>query len=99
MPGVSFREVKNLVTMRDLLAHYEVQVRCTNPAKQQYKARCPLPTHSADTKESLEVNFEKNCFQCWSKSCGGKGGVLDFVMLMEGVNAYGAAVKILGWFG
>lgn len=97
MPGVNFGEVKKMVGMQDLLARYNVEVRCCNPATQQFKGRCPLPTHKSD-KETFSVNFDRDCWKCWAPSCS-QGGVLDFVKEMEGCSLLEAAKKIVQWFG
>lgn len=105
MPSIDFAEVKRMVNMQDLLVHYNVSMRCPNPARpEQLKGNCPLPTHKHDGKESFNVNLERNCWSCWSRSClagrdGKDGGVLDFARLMEGCSLFEAAAKIVQWFG
>jgi hypothetical protein len=105
MPGLDFGEVKRMVTMRDLLDHYHISMRCPNPARpEQLKGTCPLPTHNHDTKESFNANLEKNCWSCWSTGCldnrhGKDGSALDFVVFMEGCSLHEAAKKIVEWFG
>ena len=102
MAYIDFKVAKSLVNMEMLLNHYHVPFQ---PKPQLYNLACPLPTHKAGDKRSLNVNLERNIWSCKSGSCvagrnGREGGnVLDFVIAMEDCNPYEAAIKIVSWFG
>lgn len=101
-PFLDFKAIRERVPFLDVLARYRVEVRKVNHS--QFKARCPLPSHSNGKEEAtFYVNTDKNVFCCHSDSCkkagnGASGNVLDFVRLMEGVQAYEAAAKLNEWY-
>src|SRR5579871_1317694 len=83
---VDFKEIKQRVSIEDVLGRYGVQLRRVN--QNSLRGRCPLPTHSsAKSAESFSAHTGKNIWACQSASCaearqGKKGGnILDFVAL------------------
>lgn len=101
MPLLDLKGIKRMVSMDQLLSRYHVNLRKVNHV--QFRGRCPLPTHSStESKESFNVNTEKNIWSCLSDSCvkarGRKGGnVLDFVSHMEKCSIVEAGKKLLEW--
>jgi DNA primase len=96
---VDFREIKQRVSIEDVLGHYGIRLRRVN--QNSLRGKCPLPTHSsAKSAESFSAHTGKNIFACQSDSCasarqGKKGGnILDFVALMENCSIRDAAVKL-----
>lgn len=85
---VDFKSVKAKVSMETVLSHYDVRLR--RVGVDQFRGRCPLPTHSsARSNNSFSVSFIRNVWSCQSASCiaarsGRVGGnVFDFVAEME----------------
>lgn len=98
---VSYKKIKEAVTMQMVLEHYKVTLRRSN--KTNWQGRCPLPTHSSDTSvNSFGAAARK--WACKSASCvavrdGRTGGnVIDFVALMERCSFRDAALKMAEWF-
>jgi hypothetical protein len=96
---IDFKEVKRIGTMEKLLAHYSVQMKGT-PRPGQIKGDCPLPNHPPGSRDSFNVNLDRNCWQCFNPACSGfEGNALGFVMGMEGCDLQTAAQKIMQWCG
>lgn len=100
---VSFRTVKESVSMEMALASYGVRLNRLNES--YYRGKCPLPAHrSGSSALSFVVNVDKNAWACHSASCsaarGGRigGNVIDFVAAMEGCSVRDAALKLQDWF-
>jgi DNA primase len=92
---LDFKAVRERASFLGVLDRYHVQLK--KVAANQYKANCPLPSHSNATESgTFGVNIDRNIFKCFSDSCrkagnGSQGNVIDFVAAMEGVQAYDAA--------
>jgi DNA primase len=99
---LDFKAVRERASFLGVLDRYHVQLK--KVAANQYKANCPLPSHSNATESgTFGVNIDRNIFKCFSDSCrkagnGSQGNVIDFVAAMEGVQAYDAAAKLNEWY-
>jgi DNA primase len=99
---LDFKAIRERVPFLGVLSHYGLEVRRVNTT--QFKGKCPLPSHSnGKDVDTFYINTDKNVFCCHSDSCkkagdGASGNVLDFVRLMEGVQAYEAAAKLNEWY-
>jgi DNA primase len=102
---VSFEEVKSQVSIKDVLAHYELmQGTVEKPSKRGLELRLRCPFHE-DKTPSLSINAETGKFHCFG--CHAKGGdIFDFVVTKEGITAGDrtksrrqAALLIQDWFG
>jgi DNA primase len=100
---VDFKIIKSRVSIEQVLAHYNIQLRRVN--QNSLRGKCPLPTHSSEqSAESFVVEKHRNVWVCQSSSCvaarsGRKGGnVLDFVAVMENCSVRDAAIKMQSWF-
>jgi DNA primase len=102
---VSFEEVKNQVSMKDVLAHYGLmQGTQEKPSKHGMELRLHCPFHE-DSTPSLSINAETGKFHCFG--CHAKGGdIFDFVVSKEGIaasdrtkNRRQAALLLQDWFG
>jgi DNA primase len=102
---VSFDDVKNRVSMRDVLTHYGLmQGTQEKPSKHGTELRLHCPFHE-DSTPSLSINAETGKFHCFG--CHAKGGdIFDFVVSKEGINTGDrtksrrqAALLITDWFG
>lgn len=45
------------------------------------KDRCKCPFHEGDNPTSLNIDFKKQRFRCWS--CGLRGNLIQFIQMME----------------
>jgi DNA primase len=102
---VSFDDVKNQVSMRDVLTHYGLMEGTQEKAsKHGIELRLKCPFHE-DKTPSLSMNAESGKFHCFG--CHAKGGdIVDFVVAKEGItgsdrtkNRRQAALLIQDWFG
>jgi len=81
---VNFQELRDALRFEQLLADYGVEHVVKGA---QASAFCPLPAHkSRSTRQSrsFSVNLSKGIFQCFG--CQAKGNVLEFGILMEGLD-------------
>ena len=102
---VNFDEVKNQVSIKDVLAHYSfMQGSTKRNTKQGVELRIRCPFHE-DKTPSLSLTVNTGRFYCFG--CRAKGGdILDFVVTKEGMTAGDrtqnrrcAALLIQEWFG
>src|ERR1017187_9878743 len=98
---LDFKAIRERVPFLGVLDRYQVVVKRVNGS--QLKGRCPLPSHTSKEPDTFCVNTDKNVFCCHSDSCkksgrGASGNVIDFVCLMDGVQAYEAAAKLNEWY-
>src|SRR5580658_7352944 len=96
-PFLHFKEIKQRVSIADVLARYQVNLVRVNQAS--LKGNCPLPSHSSGSKNTFFVNEAKSVWYCHSDSCkknGNRAGgnVIDFLALMEQCSVYAAAKRI-----
>jgi len=100
---VDFKQLKERVTIEQLLKHYGVRLRPAGPGN--VRGRCPLPTHTSKVStESFSANLVRNVWSCQSASCvaarGGQlgGNILDFVATMERCSIRDAGLRMRDWF-
>jgi DNA primase len=96
-PFLDFKEIKQRVSIADILARYRVNLVRVNQTA--LKGTCPLPSHSSGSKNTFFVNVAKSVWYCHSDSCKKNGhraggNVIDFVAVMEQCSAYSAAKRI-----
>lgn len=91
---VDFRAVRAAVSMERVLGHYGL----LEPMKRGGDNLCGCcPIHKGSNPTQFRVSVSKNLWNCFSE-CKRGGNVIDFIALMEGVSAYGAALKAIEWF-
>ena len=86
IPWLDFKELRQRLSIADVLAHYRVNVTVKG---EQGSGFCPLPTHAERTggrrkSPSFSVNLTKNVWQCFG--CGARGNVLDLACRLDGLN-------------
>ena len=91
---VSFKEIKEKVTMAFVLAHYGLMDALTQKGDNLVGA-CPI--HKGKNKNQFHVSLAKNNFNCFG-DCHGGGNVIDFVSRMEGVSIREAGLLLQEWF-
>ena len=89
---VSFAEVKQRVSLADVLARYGL----LGTFKQRGDGLVGLCPFHRERTPSCHISLAKNAFQCFG--CKRRGNVLDFVALMEHVGVRQAALLISEWF-
>ena len=102
---VSFDEVKNRVSFKEVLEHYAlIQGTTEKPTKRGMELRLRCPFHE-DKTPSLSINAETGKYHCFG--CHAKGGdIIDFVVSKEQIAAGDrtkgrrqASLLIQDWFG
>ena len=93
---VNFREIKQKVSMQDILGHYGL-LKSLKCKEKELVGFCPIHDGKHQKKGCFCANTAKNMWHCFS--CGAGGNVLDFVVAMESVNIRQAGLLIQKWFG
>jgi DNA primase len=91
-PYLDISQIKAQIPMAHILNYYGVNLR---QIKHGHLAGC-CPIHKGDNPNAFHVNLKLNLFNCFSQ-CGG-GSIFDFVMKMEQLTFYQAALKIWNTF-
>lgn len=80
---VDYKEIKSEIAFTDVLEHYRIELKVKG---RQATGFCPLPSHDGNRKSpSFSVNLDRGVFQCFG--CGAKGNVIDFIAVMEKLDA------------
>lgn len=91
---VSFRAIKERVSIRDILDRYGLLERLTPKGKDSLTGPCPV--HQGKHPNQFRVSLSKNCWNCFGPCAG--GNILDLVAELEQVSLREAARLIDGWF-
>src|SRR3954463_12327875 len=102
MTWIDFKRLKENLDFSVVLAKYGVELK---PGRQdRHQGFCPLPNHHGQRKSpSFSAHLARKIWQCFG--CGAKGNVLDFAVLMEGLdprnpgNVRTVALKLQQEFG
>lgn len=94
-PFVDFAAIKEAVTIRQVLDHYDLLDTLKSSGTDSLRGPCPI--HQGTNPKQFSVSLSKNCWNCFS-DCQSGGNILDFVAKMEGTDVHGAAVLINDWF-
>ncbi len=79
MPFVNFRQVKEAVTILQVLDRYGV----TETLKRSGDSlRGPCPVHKGGNPTAFRVSVSKNCWNCFG-ACQGGGNILDLVARLQ----------------
>jgi len=90
---VNFTELKQNVSMENLLGHYGLLDGMKRVKEDELVGLCPF---HEETRGSFHVSTSKNAWNCFG--CDGKGNILDFVMAKENVGVRAAGLMIQEWF-
>lgn len=93
-PLVSFRAIKERVSIKDILGQYGLLEGLTPKGKDALSGPCPV--HKGTHPDQFRVSLTKNCWNCFGPCAG--GNILDLVAQLEGVSLAEAARLIDGWF-
>ncbi|MGE3702254.1 MAG: CHC2 zinc finger domain-containing protein [Hyphomicrobiaceae bacterium] len=89
---VYFEQLKRLVPLTMVLAHYSVELR-----KQGQQLYGPCPIHRGSNKRQFSVNPATSEWHCFG-DCDRGGAMLEFVAAMEHVEILEAARLVARWF-
>ena len=90
---VNFSELKQNVSMENLLGHYGLLDGMKRVKEDELVGLCPF---HEETRGSFHVSTSENAWNCFG--CDGKGNILDFVMAKESVGIRAAGLLIQEWF-
>lgn len=83
---LNFKELRQRLSFRKIFEHYQVEV--TEKTGGQAMGFCPLPKHPTSSEPrrspSFSANMERGIWQCFS--CGGSGNLIEFSVLMDGLD-------------
>ena len=89
MPYLNFNEIKNNLTVKDVLIFFEIKnLKLKNL---NYSGPCPL--HNGSNPNAFHFCKRKKIFNCFTR-CGG-GNILDFIMTYKNVTVYEAGLIAL----
>lgn len=77
----NFKQLKERISMRDVLKHYELFDTLTLRGT-SHRGDCPFCL----TENTFSASLKKNCFNCFNESCPAHGDIIDFVMQWEDLN-------------
>jgi DNA primase len=79
---IDFKALREQLEFAEVLRGYGVDLNIKND---QHHGFCPLPSHKGERNSaSFSANLKKGIWQCFG--CSQKGNLLDFAVLMEGLN-------------
>src|SRR6266700_3034591 len=79
---INFKELRQKLQFEEVLRYFEIEV---SRKGNQHQGFCPLPGHEGKKHSpSFSANLEKGIFHCFG--CGAKGNVLEFAVLMKGID-------------
>jgi DNA primase len=92
---VSFQQIKDQVSIKDIVNHYGIQLRARKGGD-ELAGLCPF--HGpGKSRDPFRVSLSKNNWHCFQ--CDRGGNVLDFVAQHEDVGIREAALTVQQWFG
>lgn len=91
---VSFRAIKDRVSIQAILDHYGLLEGLTPRGTDTLAGPCPV--HGGTHSSQFRVSLSKNCWNCFGPCSG--GNILDFVAQRERVSLSEAARLIDQWF-
>jgi transposase len=93
---IDFAHVKQQLPLAQVLDHLGLSQRSRGSGPQR---RGPCPIHRGDGRgRTFSVNLDANVFQCFDKTCGHKGDVIDLWAALHGTNLRAAAVDLVQTF-
>jgi transposase len=94
---VDFAHLKRQLPLARVLDQLGLSARLRGRGAQQ---RGPCPLHRGDARgRTFSVNLDDNVFQCFDKSCGRRGDVIDLWAAVHGVPLRQAALDLVQTFG
>jgi DNA primase len=96
-PFLDFAHVKRQLPMARVLDQLGLSSRLRGSGPQR---RGPCPLHRGDARgRSFRVHLTDKVFQCFDKSCGRKGDVIDLWAAVHGFSLRQAALDLVRTFG
>lgn len=92
---VNFAEVREKVSLRDVLLHYYGVSTWTTQTETKLVGPCPV--HGGDSPRAFHADLTKNIWHCFSK-CKKGGNQLDLVAQKEDISIRDAALRLQAFF-
>jgi transposase len=94
--ALDFAHVKRQLTMVQVLEHLGLASRLRGTGPQR---RCACPLHRGDGRgRTFSANLDDNVFQCFDKTCGHKGDVIDLWAALQALSLRAAALDLVHTF-
>ena len=90
MPGLDFQQVRERITMRDVLQllHFEAVFRRGD----QWRGPCPVHGSQNPRSRSFSVNLGLGRYHCFG--CGSRGNVLELWSAVRGISVWASAIEL-----
>lgn len=93
---LDFAHLKQQLPLAQVLDHLGLAARLRGSGPQR-RGACPI--HRGDGRgRTFSVNLDDNVFQCFDKSCGHKGDVIDLWAALHGLSLRAAGLDLLQTF-
>jgi len=94
---LDFAHLKRQLPLARVLDQLGLSARLRGSGPQR---RCACPLHRGDARgRTFSVNLDNNVFQCFDKTCGQKGDVIDLWARVKGLPLREAALDLVRTFG
>jgi transposase len=93
---IDFAHLKGQLPLARVLDHLGLTARLRGSGAQR---RCACPIHRGDARgRTFSVNLVENVFQCFDRTCGKKGDVIDLWASVRGMSLHEAALDLVRTF-
>jgi hypothetical protein len=94
---IDFAHLKRQLPIARVLDQLGLSSRLRGTGAQR---RCTCPIHRGDARgRTFSVNLDEGVFQCFDKTCGHKGDVIDLWASVRGMSLRDAALDLVRTFG
>jgi hypothetical protein len=94
--AIDFAHLKRQLPLGGVLDHLGLTPRLRGSGAQR---RCACPIHRGDARgRTFSVNLTENVFQCFERTCGKKGDVIDLWASVQGLSLREAAQDLVRTF-
>src|SRR4029077_9648709 len=94
--AIDFAHLKGQLPLTRVLDHLGLTNRLRGSGAQR---RCSCPIHRGDARgRTFSVNLVENVFQCFERTCGKKGDVIDLWSSVKGMTLREAALDLVRTF-
>ena len=90
MPGIDYRELRRLITMREVLDLIGFQ--STSRHGPQLRGLCPIPACRCTSGRPFSVHLDRQVYHCFA--CHSHGNTLDLWAAVRGLPIYQAAMDL-----
>jgi DNA primase len=90
MPGIDYREVRERISMSDVLGQLSYEPTAVHGS--QLRGPCPVHESSSPASRSFSVNLTTNAFRCFA--CGAAGNQLDLWSAVHKLPLHSTAIDL-----